>query len=224
MAGKPKPRKAGGADAPKKKAKAKAEKPPKKTVEQLTDMELQKLTLSYKNKAIPLLEREKEAKAAVKALFEQAKNEGVSKKDIDLALKLDIKLHDPEKHDANVDKAEREIERILRVARWMRVEVGTQFELFGATKETKQERLFEDGRVAALNDQPAKPPAHLAQKDAQVWLDGHAAGRTALNTERAGGFKTLGDSLFGNVAELARKAGVENTTIGTEQPTHAEAA
>lgn len=165
------------------KAKPKAAKAPKPTVEQLSDQQRQALLFSHARKLKPLLAVETEAKAAVTKAFELAKKEGVLKKEIKLKLSLET--------EEGIDAAKAELERTNRVARWMGV--GKQLELFGG-KETVAERHYEDGRRAALDDRPASPPAHLAQKDADVWLSGHAAGRTSLNTERAStGFKPLSE-------------------------------
>jgi hypothetical protein len=78
----------------------------------------------------------------------------------------------------------------------------------------------------ALSDQPPKPPAHLGNKDASTWLEGHAAGRTSLNASRAQGFRSgelgsesLGDAAANVVAGLANSNG-----LGTEPATHREAA
>lgn len=192
-------------------AKPKSEK---KTVEQLTDMERQKLLFQYKNKLAPLLEEEKEAKAAVTKMFEEAKKIGIPKADIKIALALDDKLHDPEEHDKNVEKQKQDVERVFRISRWMQIDIGAQLEMFVGSKETKSERLFEAGRIVALNDQPARLPSHMApeSKDAKTWLEGYA-GRTELNTQRASGFRTL--------AEVAKAAGVD-ASIGDQPPTYRE--
>lgn len=189
------------------KAKPRAAKP-KPSAEQLSDQQRQTLLFSHARKLKPLLAIEAEAKAAVTKAFELGKKEGVTKKEIKLKLSLET--------EEGIEAAKAELERTNRVARWMGV--AKQLELFGG-KETVAERHYEDGRRAALDDKPASPPNHLAQKDSQVWLDGHAAGRTALNTERASsGFRPLGDAS----ADLAEKAGIA-ASLGTEPPTYQEA-
>lgn len=170
------------------KTKAKAEKP---SLEKLSDQERQKLLLRHKNKIKPALAQLKEAQDDLRTLYETAKNDGIPKKEIELAISFETS--------EGIEKRKKEAEAVARVARWCGV--GEQMDLFGkGDKLSRHERLFEDGRIAALNDQKCRPPDHLPQKDADVWMEGHAAGRTALNTERASGFKapdgqlTLGEA------------------------------
>lgn len=76
------------------------------------------------------------------------------------------------------------------------LEVGGQAEMF--KQADMGSRHYEAGKTAAYADQPAKPPEHLNQKDAQKWLAGHAEGRTQLNVQRATeGFKPLAEVVDG---------------------------
>jgi hypothetical protein len=181
-----------GASERKKAGKAKA-KSPKPTAEALSDQQRQTLLFNHKRKIVPLLEAEKVAKAAVAHAYELAKKEGIPKKDIKLAIQLTS--------DEGIEAAKNDLERTNRIAHWLGV--GKQMSLFG-DNETVAQRHYEDGRRAALNDQPAKPPSHLATKDANTWLEGHATGRTSLNESRAAGFRPLGDT----VNDLMDKAGM----------------
>lgn len=184
---------------PKKAAKPKAEKKPKvrkvrATAAEKSDDQLRALLFSHKRKLVPLLRAEALAKADVTKAFEVAKKEGVAKRDIKLAIALDT--------EDGEEKARGEFQAIARVARWMGVPIGSQAELF--PKFTQAEQDFEDGKRAALDDQPAKPPSHLSDKRVQTWLDGHAEGRTALNTQRAStGFKAIGDVASGVAGQMA---------------------
>ena len=174
-------------------AKQERAKKPKPTAEQLSDQQQQALMFSYKRKLKPLLAAEKEAKAAVTKQYELAKKEGITKKELELAIALET--------EEGIEKEKRELANKHRIARWMGV--GKQLELFDG-KEIHAERIFEDGRRAGLDDWPARPPAHLGQKDQQTWLEGHATGRTALNAMRATKFKALaGDAV--PVGEAAAK-------------------
>jgi hypothetical protein len=191
----------------------KKDKPEKKTAEQLSDMDRQKLLFKHKNKLKPLLVAKKAAGDAVSKAYELAKKDGVPKKEIEFAIICET--------GEGVVETNMHLEMMQRVARWSGV--GKQLELFGGKDDlTKQERVYEDGRIAALNDLPAKPPEHLAQKDAQTWLSGHAAGRTSLNTQRATtGFKPIGDA----VTDLAEKAGISGVVNGSPPPVeHQQAA
>lgn len=178
------------------KAKTKTAKP---TAEALSDQQRQALLFNHKRKIVPLLEAEKNAKAAVAHAYELAKKEGIPKADIKLAIQLTS--------DEGIETAKNDLERTNRIARWLGV--GKQLSLFGDS-ETQAQRHYEDGRRAALNDQPAKPPSHLATKDANTWMEGHSAGRTSLNESRAAGFRPLGDA----VNDLMEKAGAPITGNG----------
>jgi len=175
--------------------KKQRERKPPKTAEQLSDEQRQALLFSYKRKIKPLLVTEKNAKAAVTQTYEMAKKEGIPKIELKIAMALES--------EEGEEKISSEFERFARVARWMGVKIGTQLDMF-AGKQTQAEQHYADGKRAALDDLPAKPPSHLGQAAAEHWLSGHAEGRKALNTERAEGFKPLGE----HVADLAEKAGI----------------
>ena len=198
------------------KRKAKAPAKPKPTVKQLSDQQRQALLFQHKRKLAPLLSAESAAKAAVTKAYELAKKEGIPKSEILLALRLES--------EAGIEKVKAEVERTSRIARWLGV--GKQLDLFGsAEKQIAAERHYEDGRRAALNDEPPKPPGHLGVKDADTWLSGHAAGRKTLNTERAQGFQKLGDVAAGLAPKVPPKGDAfppppANGGIGTEPATH----
>lgn len=166
-------------------AKTAKKKPEKQTIEKLSDQERQKILFAHKRKLVPLLLAEKEAKGAVTKAYELAKKEGVPKIELRIAIALQT--------DDGSDTYGKEIERIARVARWMNVPLGAQLDMFGADKRKPAEKYFEDGRIAALDDQSRKPPSHIAQNMTDHWFEGYDVGRKAMNTERAQGFKTLGD-------------------------------
>lgn len=198
-------------------AKAKAAKPKKikQTAEQMSDIDRQKLLFRHKNIIKPLLAEKKSILADISQAFEIAKKDGIPKKDIDFAILCET--------GDGLAKINVDLERMHRIARWSGV--GKQLELFGGKDDlTKMERLFEDGRIAALNDHAPKPPDHLSQKDAQQWLEGHAAGRTSLNTSRStNGFTKLGDTAAASdLVDRAESAADIPTPplVGTEPATH----
>lgn len=192
---------------PAKAAKPKRKAKVKPTPEQISDQDRQRLLFQHKRKIAPLVLAKDNAGKALTKAYELAKKEGITKKEIEVSLKLDT--------DEGIEAIRAEVERTQRVARWMGL--ADQLDMFGQ-KQTNAERLYEDGKRAAFNDQPAKPPEHLSGKDAQIWLDGHAAGRTSLNTARAGEFKSLGEAAAGVTDK------VTPGPIGTEEPTHRVAA
>jgi hypothetical protein len=174
------------------KKNGKAEKKPRerKTAEKLSDEQRQALLFSHKRNLKPLLAQEALAKGAVVKAFELAKKEGIPKKEIKIAIALES--------EEGEEACNAEVERYVRVARWMGVPLGTQREMFSAGKPSAAEANFEAGKRAALDDLPAIPPAHLGQKAADVWLSGHAEGRkiplnVERNVDRASGFKPLSE-------------------------------
>lgn len=161
----------------------KADKPRKMTAAELSDTERQRLLLHHRNKLKPLLVAEATAKKAVTERYELAKKEGVSKKELQIAMLL--------LNEEGVEKVRLEMQRFLDVDRWVGAELGEQLELFA--KKSTAEKHFEDGKRAALSDEKASPPAHLPQKDAQRWLAGHAEGQQTLNVSRLQVMKPLGE-------------------------------
>jgi hypothetical protein len=187
MAPKAKTRKGGNAKSTRKHA---AKKPAtvRLSAEQLSDQEAQRLLLHHKRKLKPLLEAEKNAKAAVVQAKELAKKEGVPWKELQIALSLET--------EEGAEKHRLEMERLLRLDRWMGTEIGEQLEMFAKTSAT--EKAFEDGRRAALDNEPRKPPLHLSDSASKSWMSGHEAGTAHVNKARQsalGGFIKLSDVL-----------------------------
>lgn len=183
----------------------------KKTAEQLSDEQRMSLLFNHLGKIKPLIEAKKEAESDLKAAYDLAKAEGVTKKEIELAIKFES--------EEGAQSIESDLERIARIARWSGAKLGTQFNLFDAKGE-KIDPIFEEGKRAALKD-PAgkpKPPAHHHPKAAQRWLAGFHEGRSILNEQRTRDFgKTeLGGTTLGEAA-----AGVV-ANLGTEQATHVQ--
>lgn len=185
-----KPTKGGGKSKPKDTTKAKTRKAaaPKKTLEQLSDQERQRLMFAHRRKIKPLLLDEAEAKAAVTKAFALAEKEGIPKKELKRAIALET--------DEGKEALQKEVEVIARLSRWTGAAI--QLDMFGLKPPSKSEQLLEDGKRAALDDLPAKPPDYLNQRDAQVWLSGWNEARKAQNIDRAEkGFKTLGEAASG---------------------------
>lgn len=186
-------KKAAAKTAAKPERKKRGQKAQKPTPEALSDQQRQALLFNHRRKLTPLLEAESQAKAAVKKAYELAKKEGIPKQDLKLAMQLET--------DEGIEAAKNDLERTNRIARWLGV--AKQLDLFG-DKETQVQRHFEDGRRAALNDQPARPPGHLGTKDAGTWLEGHSAGRTSLNESRIRDMAPLGDTVGKVVGRIGK--------------------
>lgn len=76
------------------------------------------------------------------------------------------------------------LERTLRLARWLGMPVGTQVNMFEAPVE---DRAAEDGRGAGMEGKACDPPRHLAVTSHQAWIGGWHDGQTVL----ASAFKKL---------------------------------
>lgn len=151
---------------------------PVTSTEQLNDDQLLVLFFQHKRKVKELEATLRVAKDALAQGYKLAAAEGISKKELKLAIELET--------DEGKAKLEAERGRQERVARWMGEPLGTQRDLVGDVQ-------FDAGKRAAMNDEPARPPSQLAQRDHQRWLEGHAAGVQIMNAQRASGFKKLGD-------------------------------
>lgn len=176
------------------KPKTKAAKP---TAEAMSDQERQRLLFAHKRKIKPLMASRKEADDELRKAFDLAKAEGITKKEIEHAIAFESA--------EGLEKQRQALETMTRVARWMGV--GKQLDLFAGGKPNP-DQYYEDGRIAALNDQPRKAPMHLSQKAAQQWMEGHAAGCRVTTETRANGFKPLAAAADGVVDDLAERAGI----------------
>lgn len=181
----------------------------KPTAEELSDQQRQTLLFQHRRKVKPLLAAKKFADSALQKAYELAKKEGITRQEIELAIKLET--------DEGTEAVKSKVEQMMRVARWIGSKIGSQLDLFPAG--TKAEQAYDDGKRAALDDQACRPPEHLSQASAQQWITGHGAGRAQLNELRAQGFRPLGDV----VSDLAT-TGTEPEAIGTEEASHQEAA
>lgn len=195
---------------------------PKMTAEKLSDDQRAVLLFHYKKKIEPALLTAKNAQAQVQHLFEMAKKEGITKKEITLAISLDT----PEGEQA----AKSEVERIMRVARWCGAKLGMQFDLFPKAATRDVDPIFEEGRATAMRDEPCRPPQHHGQKAAQRWMEGHAAGREALSrmhAEGIKGFQPLSDAMTSVIDKAGIGASLEEPPPGpalheteTQEPLH----
>jgi hypothetical protein len=119
------------------------------------------------------------AKDALAQAYKLATAEGISRKELKLAIELET--------DEGRAKLEADRERQERVARWMGEPLGSQSDLVG-------DAHFDAGKRAAMSDERRKPPQQLGQRDSQRWLAGFDEGVTLTNAARASGFKKpIGD-------------------------------
>lgn len=134
----------------------------------LTDDERRALTLHHKRlyeAADAIVEK---AKAERSAVADQAKSDlgkGALAEIKDLIAYSDTK------------KLKGNVERMLRLARWLGLPVGTQAVLFEAAAE---ERAQEDGKTAGMSGLMCEPPRHLAAHAHQLWIEGWHEGQAVL--------------------------------------------
>jgi ribosome modulation factor len=142
----------------------------------LTDDERRALTLHHLGlyvAADALVER---AKTDRKAIADQARadlGKGVMSDIRDMIVAKDEKT------------AKGNIERALRVARWMGLPVGTQVSMFDLPVD---DRAKSDGTTAGMEGKICDPPRHFAVAQHQDWIAGWHEGQQIL----AGAFKKLG--------------------------------
>ncbi len=136
----------------------------------LTDDERRALTLHHKR----LYE-------AADALVEAAKNERtqvgeLAKADLGKGALGEIKdmiAFGDEK------KLKAEVERKLRLARWMGLPVGMSVDLF-ADRQPAEERWAAEGKTAGMAGQTCTPPVHLPPSGHQVWIGAWHEGQAIL--------------------------------------------
>ncbi len=172
-----KPTRSGKPDKAKIKPKAKAKtKPAPMTLEKMSFQDQQRLLNNHVSKLIPALADQKAAKADADKLYKLAEKDGFPKKQIDLAIAC---RNDEAKAQRHIDEQKRSIVTL----KMMRFKAVDQLELFA--KENSAEQAYEDGRLAALQDEPARAPTHLPTNAANKWLEGHAAGVRQISMSRA---------------------------------------
>lgn len=133
---------------------------------QLTDDERRALTLHHKQlyeAADALVEKAKDDRKAVADL---------AKSDLGKGAVADIKALI---EFADITKARGQIETAMRLARWCGMPVGTQSHMFEAPADRR-----EDGKIAGMEGKACQPPQHLAQVEAQKWIEGWHEGQTIL--------------------------------------------
>lgn len=119
------------------------------------------------------LEAKKKADAGIKNVGKRIKAES----DSVAKCKKTIQARSPE----GEAELRAEIEQTAEVLRWSGVQVGETAEMF-ADRRPADENAFEQGKIAGLKGETAKPPHDIGTPAHDKWLDGHAAGQTALMT------------------------------------------
>lgn len=182
--------------------KEKASSTPKQTAETISDDQLYSLTETHRQKYEIVLEAKNKAN---KALIDLGK---IIKADLGAKGLQDIKdliaLDTPEGEAA----MKAEVERRVRLLRWMQVPIGSMGDMFAETDRTPiKDRAFSEGKRQGLAGESINNPHHAATEAARAHQAGYDAGQ-AIN---AGGIKKLEPD---EAADVKKAAG-----IGSSRPT-----
>lgn len=164
--------------APKKKADA-AENPKAVTGDNiLTEDQARGLFFNHlkliKKANAAVAEIEIELRAAKKSLKEVktlVKAEGTLLTDIDTALRIE---------DGEEATIRGEIERQIRVAKWLNAPMGFQLDLLDQDRRPSGDKAFEEGKIAGLKGLAAKPPHDPSVPQHKRWMEGFHEGQIVL--------------------------------------------
>lgn len=175
---------------------------PKTTIEGISDDQLYSLTEQHRQKYELVLEAKNKAN---KALIDLGK---VIKADLGAKGLQDIKdliaLDTPEGEAA----MKAEVERRVRLLRWMQVPIGSMGDMFAETDRTPiKDRAFSEGKRQGLAGESINNPHHHTTEAHRALQSGYDAGQ-AIN---AGGIKKLDP---GETVDIKKSA-----AIGSSRPT-----
>lgn len=176
---------------------------PKATIESLSDDQLYSLTEDHKNRYLTLY-------AAKTAADTALKNFGrVVKADLGAQGLADIKglieLATPE----GEARMKADVERQVRLLRWMQVPIGTMGDMFADTDRTPLvERAFNEGKRQGLAGESCVNPHHHTVAAHKSHNDGWAEGQKTKATK---GFSKLEPEVAGDIKKSA--------AIGSSRPT-----
>lgn len=174
--------------------KTKADKPstaPKKTAEDLSDEQLQKLFFDHKHLYEARLAAKKKADADLKNACKLIKSEGTKIADIKMAIDLET--------DEGEARIKADLQSTLRVARWMGASIGQQFEMFDADRTPASERARGEGKRAGMKAEARKPPYDPSTEQYREWMAGYDEGQ-AVNAD---GFRKPEGKKWGSPGEVA---------------------
>lgn len=152
-------------------ANANASPPAPANHNQLTDEQQQALFEQHKKKYEHFLALKKKADADFKNACKLAKSE-LGDGAVD-SIKDAIELETEE----GEARFKSRVERQIRVARWLGLDVGTQGELFGADRTPGDDRAFGEGKRAGMAGKERRAPYDAATSQFRKWLEGYDAGQ-----------------------------------------------
>lgn len=182
--------------------KEKASSAPKQTIEGISDDQLYSLTEQHRQKYEMVLEAKNKAN---KALIDLGK---IIKADLGAKGLQDIKdlisLDTPE----GEASMKAEVERRVRLLRWMQVPIGSMGDMFAGTDRTPiKDRAFAEGKRQGLAGESINNPHHHTTEAHRALQSGYDAGQ-AIN---AGGIKKLEPDEAADIKKAA--------SIGSSRPT-----
>lgn len=153
------------------------------------------LFLEYMGKLAFANEAVKTAKDALAVIYKQANQDGFHKKDFEVARKL---------QGLEGEKAKKaEIERSLKIARWLGLSLGTQLDMFAEPDRVPAvDVAFELGKTQGLAGITAKPDYSPDTEQYRRYMEGWHTGQGI----RSKGFKKLHPEVQKDQVEKAAKA------------------
>lgn len=159
---------------------------------QLTDDQRAALTFDWKKKYSEALAAKKAADAAIKLVCKGARADLGDTAVDDIKDMIALATAEGEA------KVQANIERQMKVARWMGMPMGAQSELFGEDRTPAVDRAFALGKKAGLAGEPCQPPHSNETPQYAKWMEGFHEGQAVL----AKGIKPL--TPVENAAEAAK--------------------
>jgi ribosome modulation factor len=139
----------------------------------LTETQERALFFDHLNKIQASKAELEKMKASHARLFKAAKADGITKKDLEYALRL-------RSDDSNGEELLEERRREIRIAKWLQHPVGTQMDMFDKDRSTAEEKAFELGKNAGMEGKACIAPYDGSTKQAQAWIKGWHEGQAAI--------------------------------------------
>lgn len=180
---------------------------PKQTLEKMTDDQVYSLTEQHKQKYLVLQAAKTAADAALRNFGK------IVKADLGASGLADIKALIDASTPEGEARIKAEVERQVRVLRWLQVPIGTMEDLFPGNDRTPiVERSFNDGKRQGLAGESHSNPHHHTTEAHREHARGYAEGQTTLATK---GFSKLDDTPKGSMSreEWQRKTAADNEAV-----------
>lgn len=175
---------------------------PKTTIEGLTDDQLYSLTEDHKTRYLTLYKAKTDADTALKNFGRVVKADLGAKGLADIKGLIDLATPEGE------SRMKAEVERRVRLLRWMQVPIGSMGDMFADTDRTPlTERAFNEGKRQGLAGESCANPHHHTTEAHRYHNEGWAEGQKTKATK---GFSKLEP---GDVVDIKKSA-----AIGSSRP------